>query len=64
MVETLERIRLGLPFARTALDADNGGEFVNEELIDYCLGHGSELTRSRPYRKNDQAWIKHMPRRC
>jgi hypothetical protein len=58
VVETLERIRLGLPFALTALDVDNGSEFVNEKLIDYCLGHGIELTRSRPYRKKDQAWIE------
>ena len=35
-----------------------GSEFVNNRLIDYCLGHGIELTRSRPYRKNDQAWIE------
>lgn len=27
-------------------------------MIEYCLGHGIELTRSRPYRKNDQAWIE------
>ncbi|MER8887603.1 transposase family protein [Mesorhizobium sp. M0816] len=53
VVETLERIRLGLPFALTAQDVDNGTEFVNN-----CHGHGIELTRSRPYRKNDQAWIE------
>ena len=35
-----------------------GTEFVNDRLIEYCLGHGIELTRSRPYRKNDQAWIE------
>ena len=58
MVETLERIRAGLPFALRALDVDNGSEFVNERLIEYCLSHGIELTRSRPYRKNDQAWIE------
>jgi hypothetical protein len=58
VVETLERIRQGLPFALRALDVDNGSEFVNESLIQYCLGHGIELTRSRPYRKNDQAWIE------
>lgn len=58
VVETLERIRAGLPFALQALDVDNGSEFVNERLIEYCLGHGIELTRSRPYRKNDQAWIE------
>jgi len=58
VVETLERIRVGLPFALRALDVDNGSEFVNEKLIEYCLGRGIELTRSRPYRKNDQAWIE------
>jgi len=58
VVETLERIRVGLPFALRALDVDNGSEFVNDRLIEYCLGHGIELTRSRPYRKNDQAWVE------
>jgi hypothetical protein len=58
VVETLERIRVGLPFALRALDVDNGSEFVNESLIEYCLSRGIELTRSRPYRKNDQAWVE------
>ncbi|WP_287306811.1 DDE-type integrase/transposase/recombinase [Mesorhizobium sp.] len=58
VVETFDRIRAGLPFALKALDVDNGSEFVNNKLIEYCLGHGIELTRSRPYRKNDQAWIE------
>jgi hypothetical protein len=58
VVETLERIRVGLPFALHALDVDNGSEFVNDRLIEYCLSRGIELTRSRPYRKNDQAWIE------
>lgn len=58
VVDTLERIRQGLPFALRALDVDNGSEFVNESLIQYCLSHGIELTRCRPYRKNDQAWIE------
>ena len=58
VVETVERIRVGLPFALRALDVDNGTEFVNDRLIEYCLGHGIELSRSRPYRKNDQAWVE------
>ncbi|BAB52540.1 mll6212 [Mesorhizobium japonicum MAFF 303099] len=37
---------------------DNSGEFVNSRLIEYCIGHGIELARARPYRKNDQAWIE------
>src|SRR6185437_12859181 len=58
LVEALERVRQGLPFTLRALDVDNGGEFVNETMIQYCLRNGIELTRSRPYRKNDQAWIE------
>jgi Integrase core domain len=58
LVEALERVRQGLPFPLRALDVDNGSEFVNETVIQYCLRNGIELTRSRPYRKNDQAWIE------
>lgn len=58
LVEALERVRISLPFVLRALDVDNGSEFINETLIEYCIGHGIELTRSRPYRKNDQAWIE------
>ena len=47
VVETLERIREGLPFALRALDVDNGTEFVNDRLIEYCLSRGIELTRSQ-----------------
>jgi hypothetical protein len=32
VVETLERIRVGLPSALRALDVDNGSEFVNNTL--------------------------------
>lgn len=35
VVETVERIRLSLPFALNALDVDNGSEFVNNRLIEY-----------------------------
>ena len=58
LVEALDRIRVGLPFTLQALDSGNGGEFLNETMIEYCLRNGIELTRSRPYRKNDQAWIE------
>jgi hypothetical protein len=58
VVETLERIRVALPFCLRALDVDYDGEFMNENLIRYCLGHGIELTRSRLYRNNDPAWIE------
>jgi len=58
VVATVERIRLTLPFPLRALDTDNGGEFVNESLVQYCADHSIELTRCRPYLKNDQAWVE------
>jgi hypothetical protein len=58
VVETIDQLRDSLPFALRGLDIDNGAEFLNEALVSYCVGHGIELTRSRPYRKNDQAWVE------
>jgi hypothetical protein len=58
VAETVERVRDGLPFTLRALDTDNGGEFVNDVLVRYCADRGIEMTRSRPYHKNDQAWIE------
>jgi hypothetical protein len=58
VIETIDQLRSGLPFLLRGLDIDNGGEFLNEGLVRYCIGQGIELTRSRPYRKNDQAWVE------
>jgi len=40
-----------LPFALRALDVDNGSEFVNNRLIEYCLGHGIEQKNGAVVRK-------------
>lgn len=58
IVDTVERLRQALPFPLLSLDTDNGAEFVNEVLVEYCAKRGLGLTRSRPYLKNDQAWIE------
>jgi hypothetical protein len=58
VVDAIERLRPALPFQLLGLDSDNGSEFVNELLVKYCAERGIELTRSRPYRKNDQAWVE------
>jgi hypothetical protein len=48
-----------LPFPLRGLDRDNGGEFSNPQRVRYCAGRPPPVTftRSRPYRKNDQAHI-------
>ena len=49
-----------LPFAILGFDSDNGGEFLNWHLADYFLGRSAPVafTRSRPYRKNDNARVE------
>lgn len=47
-----------IPFAITGLDFDNGSEFLNEPVITWANTRGIYFTRSRPYKKNDQATIE------
>ena len=56
--EALGELRAELPFALLGLDCDNGGEFINRNLLQYCQTQGITLTRSRPYRKNDSCHIE------
>jgi len=52
------QLRERLPFPLLGLDSDNGGEFINDMLYRYCLQEEITFTRSRPYRKNDQAHVE------
>ncbi len=58
VVEALTRLRTTMPFPLRGFDTDNGSEFINEAVLEYCTAAGIEFTRSRPYRKNDQAWVE------
>ena len=58
VADALERLRMTMPFALRGIDSDNGGEFINETVLAYCQANGIEFTRSRPHRKNDQAWVE------
>src|SRR5919197_1100081 len=55
---TVEEIRQRLPFPMLGLDVDNDSAFINDTVVAYCQEGGLELTRSRAYKKNDQAWIE------
>lgn len=54
----LDEIALKLPFPILGLDFDNGSEFLNYELLDWCEERNISYSRSREYKKNDQAWIE------
>ena len=58
VVAGLEAIGGQLPFPVKGIDSDNDSVFINDTLTQYCAERGIEFTRSRPYRKNDQAWIE------
>lgn len=56
--EALESIWESQPFMLLGVDSDNGGEFLNFHLYHWLKKHGIEQTRSRPYYKNDQAYVE------
>jgi len=56
--QALKRIRERIPFECKGLDSDNGSEFINDILYKYCRREKLEFTRSRPGRKNDNAYIE------
>lgn len=58
VVDALEDIRQALPFALKGIDSDNGSEFINYHLLKYCKKHRIQFTRSRPYKKDDNAHIE------
>ncbi|MCB1740001.1 MAG: transposase family protein [Gammaproteobacteria bacterium] len=58
VVSALTRLLSAMPFTLRGIDTDNGGEFVNDLLLEFSRDHDIEFTRSRPYRKNDQAWVE------
>jgi len=47
-----------IPFEVTGLDFDNGSEFLNHAVIKWAGEREIFFTRSRPYKKNDQATIE------
>jgi hypothetical protein len=46
------------PFPLREWHSDNGSEFLNEALVAWCRRRHIRVTRGRPYRKNDQAWVE------
>ena len=60
MVRGFRRVQERLPFPITHLHPDNGSEFFNDHLIRYFGEEvtGLQLSRSRPYRKNDNRFVE------
>ena len=54
----IHRIRQRLPFPLLGLDSDNGSEFINHYLFNYCQEEEITFTRSRSYKKNDSCHVE------
>jgi hypothetical protein len=62
IVEALRQIEQRLPFRLRGIDSDNGSEFINAHLFNFCQqrpkDQSVQFTRSRPYKKDDNAHVE------
>ena len=56
--QAIIELRKRLPFPLLGIDSDNGSEFINHTLYNYCQDEEITFTRCRPYKKNDQAHVE------
>jgi hypothetical protein len=56
----LQQLRQRLPFQLRGIDSDNGEEFINYHLLDFCRNARPPIafTRSRPNKKNDNPHVE------
>lgn len=58
VLAAIQRARTLFPFPILGLDTDNGGEFLNVDLVAYCEQEHITFTRGRPYQKRDQCFVE------
>ena len=58
LTEVLGVMKGQIPMPILGLDTDNDSVFMNDTVLAWCATEGAEFTRSRPYKKNDQAWVE------
>jgi len=56
--QALDEIEGVLPFRLLGVDSDNGSEFINWHLKSWCEQKQIQLTRGRPYKKDDNAHVE------
>jgi hypothetical protein len=54
----VHHVRGRWPVLMQGLDSDNGSEFINAALLEYCRQYGITFTRSRAGKKNDSAHVE------
>ena len=58
VISAVDEIKNVLPFKLKGMDSDSGSEFVNWHMVRYCEEQKLFFTRSRPDRKNDNAYVE------
>jgi len=58
VVEALKRAQSLFPWLLLGADFDNDSAFMNEIVVPWCRAQNMEVTRSRAYKKNDQAFVE------
>lgn len=58
VLAALSEIVAGFPFPVLGIDSDNGSEFINAHLLEFCQRNEITFTRSRPGNKNDGCHVE------
>lgn len=58
VVAAIEQIAGQLPYPMVGLDCDNGGEFMNHDLVAWCAQRAIFMTRARAHTSNDNAHVE------
>jgi hypothetical protein len=58
IIQALDRGRQLLAFPLLGLDTDNGGQFINAEVLASCEGNQITFRRGRTHKRNDQCSIE------
>lgn len=58
VIAALDDVAQIMPFPLLGVDSDNGSEFINHHLLDWCEKRSITFTRSRPGNCNDGAHVE------
>jgi hypothetical protein len=58
VLAALNEIARAMPFPILGVDSDNGSEFINDDLFNWCQGRQINFTRARPGNKNDGCHVE------
>ena len=56
--EAVDDVKEKLPFQMKGIDSDNGSEFKNTQLLQWCKSNEIIFTRSRSHKKNDNCFVE------